>query len=194
MKKLFLLAVGLASLVAWQASATVSFNVDVYSGVGNTGTDGTPFSGYVGSYQKPWIDWGGYPAADPSGTVYNQNWHPDGLGSFGARLTGAFTAPADGNYTFWTYSDDGSRMFVDGSPVVYNDGPHGPGLADGSAYLTAGYHTMTVNFYEAFGGESGVTAFLDPALTPTAVPEPSTWLAGAGMLAGMLGTLIRRKA
>jgi hypothetical protein len=27
-----------------------------------------------------------------------------------------------------------------------------------------------------------------------AVPEPSTWLAGAGMLAGLLGTMIRRKA
>src|SRR5205085_2412141 len=44
---------------------------------------------------------------------------------FALRFSGAINAPKDGSYTFWTSSDDGSRLYVDGKLVVNNDGLHG---------------------------------------------------------------------
>ena len=80
---------------------------------------------------------------------------------------------------------------MDGNLVVNNGGPTGPRFISSTAALGAGTHTFTVNYFEDYGGQANLTAYLDSNLT--AVPEPSTWLAGAGMLAGMLGTLLRRK-
>ena len=41
------------------------------------------------------------------------------------RFDGMIEVPVAGEYTFYTCSDDGSRISVDGEPVVTNDGMHG---------------------------------------------------------------------
>lgn len=40
-------------------------------------------------------------------------------------LEGTINVPATGNWTFFTSSDDGSRLYIDGNEVVNNDGLHG---------------------------------------------------------------------
>ncbi|MDX2191540.1 MAG: family 78 glycoside hydrolase catalytic domain [Bacteroidota bacterium] len=59
-----------------------------------------------------------------------------------------------GEYTFYTTSDDGSRIKIDGKEVAVIDGTHGPETAFGKVNLTEGKHTIEVEYFEAVGGES----------------------------------------
>jgi len=71
---------------------------------------------------------------------------------FSAEYTGKITAPTAGYYTFWTMSDDGSQLFIDGTFVVNNDGLHGPQWAGGGINLQAGAHDIRVIFFQNGGG------------------------------------------
>jgi hypothetical protein len=67
---------------------------------------------------------------------------------FYIRWTGKIKIPADGAYTFFLESDDGSRMFIDGKQVVDNGGVHAMEEASGSVNLTTGFHVLKVEFFE----------------------------------------------
>ena len=61
-----------------------------------------------------------------------------------------------GTYTFFSRSDDGTQLYIDGTLVVSNDGQHG--LIDGSVApitLSAGYHTI-LELYEQGNGAAGI--------------------------------------
>lgn len=73
--------------------------------------------------------------------------------TFGLRFTGFLQIPADGEYRCFVSSDDGSKLFIDGSVVVDNDGVHPPGFRNGVAMLEAGPHEVVVEYFEYFGGE-----------------------------------------
>ena len=61
-----------------------------------------------------------------------------------------------GTYTFYSISDDGSRVIVDNLLVVDYDGLHGMETwKEGTADLSAGYHRVTVDFFES-GGQEGI--------------------------------------
>jgi hypothetical protein len=61
-----------------------------------------------------------------------------------------------GTYTFYSISDDGSRVVVDNQLVVDNDGLHGmDGWKEGTADLLPGYHRVTIDFFER-GGQAGI--------------------------------------
>ncbi len=72
---------------------------------------------------------------------------------YGFRFTGTVTAAVADTYTFYTNSDDGSQLFIDGILVVDNDGLHGPATQSGTQVLAAGPHSITVTFFEQGGGE-----------------------------------------
>lgn len=73
--------------------------------------------------------------------------------NFAFRFSGTITAAIAGEYVFYTNSDDGSQLFVDGQLVVDNDGLHGPRTISGPIALTSGEHSITVTFFERGGGE-----------------------------------------
>jgi alpha-L-fucosidase len=83
---------------------------------------------------------------------------------FGFRYHGYIRIPRDGVYTFWTASDDGSNLYVDGQRVVNNDGLHSLEEKSGTVALAAGMHAITVDFFEKGGGH-----------------ELDCWIAGPGM-------------
>jgi hypothetical protein len=60
--------------------------------------------------------------------------------------------PVAAQYTFFTESDDGSRLFIGNDLVVDNDGLHGMQERSGSIGLRAGTHAIRVTFFEAGGG------------------------------------------
>jgi len=72
---------------------------------------------------------------------------------YGFRFSGTVTTAVADTYTFYTNSDDGSRLYINGTMVVDNDGLHGPTQRSGSINLPAGEHTITVTFFEQGGGE-----------------------------------------
>ena len=45
--------------------------------------------------------------------------------TFAFNFTGFINVPSDGQYTFYTTSDDGSNLYIDNVLVVDNDGLHG---------------------------------------------------------------------
>lgn len=58
----------------------------------------------------------------------------------------------DGTYTFYTNSDDGSKLYVNGKELVDNDGDHGVLERSGKIDLNKGRHLVRVEFFNGGGG------------------------------------------
>jgi len=67
---------------------------------------------------------------------------------FGIRYEGRLEAPVDGVYIFGLISDDGANLYIDGVKVVDNDGIHAIRAVRGSFFLTAGIHTILVDYVQ----------------------------------------------
>ncbi len=83
----------------------------------------------------------GFPAPYNAGAV-----------NFETRWAGKYYAPTNGTYTFGTASDDGSMIFINGAVVVSNNYFQGVTYRSGTVDLTAGYHDITIAFYQGGGG------------------------------------------
>lgn len=81
-----------------------------------------------------------------------------------------------GEYSFYTRSDDGSRLFIDGIPVVDNDGDHGILETTGSIRLTAGRHAIRVEFLNAGGGYWLDTYYKGPGLAKQIIPADKLFI------------------
>jgi hypothetical protein len=89
---------------------------------------------------------------------------------FAVLLVGFVDIPQEGMWQFFSTSDDGSAVFIDGAVVVWNDGLHGPLEASGSIALTAGLHALEVQFFEKGGGEHLVVEWAGPERPRETVP------------------------
>lgn len=67
---------------------------------------------------------------------------------FYVRWTGSIRVPADGKYTFFLESDDGSRLFIDGKQVLDNGGAHAMEEVARELQLSAGEHALKIEFFE----------------------------------------------
>jgi putative heme-binding domain-containing protein len=74
--------------------------------------------------------------------------------NFCARWQGVIRCPADATYTFYTESDDGSQLYIDGRRVVDNGGDHAMRERQGEARLSAGDHDLRLEFIQG-EGEAG---------------------------------------
>ena len=72
--------------------------------------------------------------------------------TFEGRWIGTYTAPAEGSYTFFTASDDGSMLWIDGQLVVNNNFAQGVTERSGTITLTAGVHDIVYAYYNSGGG------------------------------------------
>ena len=72
---------------------------------------------------------------------------------FGFIYEGYVRIPEDGFYTFSVESDDGSMFWLDGRPVVENDGAHAPEERSAGLSLAKGYHKIRLAYFERTGGE-----------------------------------------
>ena len=62
--------------------------------------------------------------------------------------------PERGVYRFYTNSDDGSKLYIDGQVVVDNDGSHSLKRVDGKVALEAGFHEIEVRYLENYMGQA----------------------------------------
>jgi hypothetical protein len=75
-----------------------------------------------------------------------------GADTFSARWTGQVDAPVSGTYTFYTASDDGVRLWVNGVPLVDNWTLHSLTENSGTIVLTAGQrYAIRMEFFERAG-------------------------------------------
>jgi len=73
---------------------------------------------------------------------------------FAIAYEGYVEVPKDGVYTFYTRSDDGSQVFIQGELVVDNDGSHSARTRRGNIALQPGKHPIRVAYFEDFLGET----------------------------------------
>jgi hypothetical protein len=94
---------------------------------------------------------------------------------FALRFTGYIEVPADGIYTFYTKSDDNSKLYIGNTLVVNNDFMQPPTERSGRIGLKAGIHAITVEFLEAGGGEALSVSYKGPTISKRYVPAKVLW-------------------
>ena len=91
--------------------------------------------------------------------------------NFGLRHKGYVSVPTDGDYTFYTTSDDGSKLFIGDRQVVDNDGNHGDQERSGTIGLKAGVHALTIIYYQGGGGKSLSVSYGGPGVAKQLIPD-----------------------
>jgi hypothetical protein len=105
---------------------------------------------------------------------------------FVVLFSGLLSLGEPGEYRFYTRSDDGSELFLDGVRIVDNDGRHGMRTRwSEPVQLASGDYPIEVGFFEATGsqglevgyeGPDGETRVIDPGLLSfpaDQMPEPA---------------------
>lgn len=99
--------------------------------------------------------------------------------NFGLEFSGYVRVPQKGQYTFFTASDDGSVLFIEGQKIVDNDGYHGESEKSGAIQLEAGLHAIRVGFFEAGGGEVLTVRYEGPGITKQEIPDTALFRTGS---------------
>lgn len=82
---------------------------------------------------------------------------------FGFKFDGYICVPSDGIYTFFLESNDGSRLYIDGTELIENDANHGRITEPGSIGLKAGLHKIDLKYFQAGGGKALKVSWKGPA-------------------------------
>ncbi len=81
---------------------------------------------------------------------------------FAIRFSGSLLIEEAGEYELFLTSDDGSALYLDGRPLIVNDGLHPmQEIGSGSIFLGSGPHDIELRYFQA-GGESGVRLAIQP--------------------------------
>jgi hypothetical protein len=90
------------------------------------------------------------------------------------RFSGYISIPANGAYTFYLNSDDGSKLWLDGALLVNNDGVHGAQEVSAITNLAAGMHSLVVGYFQVSGNQGLAVSWSGPGFAKQ--PTPSTAL------------------
>jgi len=89
---------------------------------------------------------------------------------FGIRFQAALKIETAGEYRFYLNSDDGSKLYIDGTLVVDNDGGHGTIERAGSITLQEGMHQIMVDYHNQGGGAWLDTFYKGPGVPKQIIP------------------------
>jgi alpha-L-fucosidase len=81
---------------------------------------------------------------------------------YALSFSGFIKIPADGVYTFYIESDDGSNLIIDGRFSLNNDGQHAMLEKSMETALAKGYHKIEVNFFQHGGGDGLIISWQGP--------------------------------
>ena len=93
-----------------------------------------------------------------------------GTEKYGFVFDGFVKVPADGVYTFFLSSDDGSKLFIDGNELVDNDGLHGSNEKNAEIPLAKGYHPIKILFFQDTGGDDLQVQWKGPGFEKQLIP------------------------
>ena len=155
------------STPATATTYTATFRVATGGGTGNglSGTyfDNSTLTGPSVSRIDPTVDfiWG---AAAPAPGI--------GAETFSVRWTGQIQPQFSETYRFYTVSNDGVRLWVNGQRVVNNWTNHGTTENSGTIALTAGQrYAITMEFYEDTGNATARLLWSSPSTPKAVVPN-----------------------
>ncbi len=107
-------------------------------------------------YRGNWLAMPDFSKLEPSGsgriagkliTIHPHN----ALAGYALVFKGDIFVPAKGAYQFHLGSDDGARLFIDGKPIIDNDGRHGLRYRSGQIALTPGRHEFCLEYFNHIG-------------------------------------------
>ena len=78
---------------------------------------------------------------------------PGRIDHYALEYTGYIEVYEEGLYTFFTHSDDGSKVYIHDQLVVNNDGSHSARTQKGYVALKAGLHPIKIEYFEDFLGQ-----------------------------------------
>ncbi|MBT1690522.1 PQQ-dependent sugar dehydrogenase [Dawidia soli] len=106
------------------------------------------------------------------GGIYSLTLAPRNLQyNYGFRYTGFVNVPADGTYTFYLNSDDGSRLLIGNTVVVNNDGVHTAQEASGAIGLRQGKHALTILYFQGMGPALLTASWASPSMAKQGIPS-----------------------
>ncbi len=91
--------------------------------------------------------------------------------NYGFEFKGLIRAPEDGLYAFALESDDGSRLWIGETLVVDNDGVHPSAERGGVIALKAGFHRITIRYFNRTGGEELKVFWKAPSGPKQLIPD-----------------------
>ena len=90
---------------------------------------------------------------------------------FGYDYRTMIKIPKKGVYRFYTFSDDGSKLFIDGQEVVDNDGGHSARRREGKVALDEGFHELRVLYFEDYMGQELEVGISSREIIETTLPD-----------------------
>ncbi|MBN1349412.1 family 78 glycoside hydrolase catalytic domain [candidate division KSB1 bacterium] len=90
--------------------------------------------------------------------------------NFALVFKGFIEIAQPGEYKFYTTSNDGSRLFINGKLVVENDGEHGAEERSGSIALKVGKHPIEVHYFQSGGSTALEASFEGPGIEKQCIP------------------------
>ena len=94
---------------------------------------------------------------------------------FGFSFTGYINVPSDGQYTFYTNSDDGSSLYIDNILTVFNDGLHSSLEKSGTIGLKAGKHAISGLFFQQRGDQIFIVSYAGMGISKQAIPPTALY-------------------
>ncbi len=92
---------------------------------------------------------------------------------FGVRYQGPLTITEAGTYQFATNSDDGSKLYIDNQLVVDNDFQHGQQTRSNTIELSAGVHTLRVEYFQGPRVRIALQVYGNKVGSPLAILTPT---------------------
>jgi hypothetical protein len=124
------------------------------------------------------VNWG-----STTGNFANSG-RPDNVG---ASIQGWLNVPTSGRWTLNLYSDDGSRLWVDGALAVDNNGIHGMTRRWAVLPLAAGKHAIRLDYFEATGSAGLQFSWSGPGIGTQVVPASALSNGGAPLVGDLDG-------
>jgi len=92
------------------------------------------------------------------------------IDTFASRHRGLLNVDTAGTFTLYVKSDDGSKLYLDGTLLINNDGLHSMRERSRTLTLTKGYHAIEVDFFENTGYAGLIFSWAGPGIAKQTVP------------------------
>jgi len=90
--------------------------------------------------------------------------------NYAIDFSGYIKIPVDGSYTFYTSSDDGTKLYIGEELVVDNDGWHSVEKASGTIILKAGSYPIKLGYFQVTGEATMDVYFKGPGIEEQPIP------------------------
>ena len=154
------------TVVAEPAPAGYALGLEASFYAFGTGLSAIPETNGLNPVSSGIVDKVSYPSTDGA-------WEgaPEGLTDrFAAVFKGALCVREAGIYTLTVSSDDGSRLWIDGTAVVVNDGCHSASAKSAAVPLSRGLHPLRLEYFENTGHAVLELSWTPPGGARTAIP------------------------